>query len=110
MKNSILFFKYFFIFLIVIPIGTLLHEVGHYLGAILQGYNASISYAFTHLETSMSKEEYFLFTLAGPLSTWLLCLTGFIILQVTYRKDKEILKRLPRIVHTEGLCQEYQIL
>lgn len=84
------FFLYLGVFLVVPIVGTLLHEVGHYLAAVLQGYEASISYAFcsSTISPSLNPNEYFIFILGGPLATWTQSLIPFVLLLVIYRKDK----------------------
>jgi hypothetical protein len=96
-----LFLKYFIIFLPVPIIGTLLHEVGHYLVAIIYGYEAEISYAYTSstINRNTEPEMYFKYILGGPISTWILSGIPFIILLVYYNKDKrksvEFSEKLP---------------
>ncbi len=70
-------------------IGTLLHEVGHFLVAIINGYEAQIHYSYTTTSINPANEEslYFFFILGGPLSTWIQCIIPFIILLVSYNKN-----------------------
>lgn len=85
MQNQ--YIEYLLKFLPLAAIGTILHELGHFLAAILQGYRAFISYGFTHLIDPIYNEfQYFIFIIGGPLSTWLTCAIGLLFLVFKYRK------------------------
>ena len=84
------FVKYFLIFLIVPVIGTLLHELGHFMVAILNGYDARIAYAYTSstIDRFSEPDIYFLYILWGPLTTWIQSLIGFILMVFFYNKNR----------------------
>ncbi len=94
--HLIFILKIFSIFILVPIIGTLLHELGHYIVAISFGYEAQIHYSFTTSSIIPATEitPYFYFIVGGPLSTWIQCLIPFFILLFVYNKNhsKEILK------------------
>jgi hypothetical protein len=83
-------FKLFFYlssgFILFTVIGTLSHELGHYMMAIALGYDASINYGYTHWSIpgdSNFVSHYYdeeLITLAGPLQTIFTGTIGFIFL------------------------------
>jgi len=89
-KQLGIFIKYFAIFLIVPIVGTLLHELGHYLVAVLNGYEARIAYAYTisSIDRISEPDMYFYYILGGPIATWLQSLIPFFIMVVYYRKEK----------------------
>ncbi|MHA1230783.1 MAG: hypothetical protein ACTSRP_14780 [Candidatus Helarchaeota archaeon] len=81
------YIKYFVKFLPLAAIGTLMHELGHFFAAILQGSRAWISYGYTHLIDPLENEfQYFIFILGGPISTWLTCLIGLLLLIFVFHK------------------------
>jgi hypothetical protein len=80
---------YFTIFFIVPIVGTLLHEVGHYLAAIIMGFEARIAYAYTFISGSYTPEEFFIFILWGPLATWIESVIPFLLLYYFYNKTKQ---------------------
>jgi hypothetical protein len=88
-----LFFYLSFGFIIFTVIGTLSHELGHYMMAVALGYDASINYGYTHWSIphySSFVTHYYhgeLITLAGPLQTIFTGSIGFIFL---FRKRKNI--------------------
>ena len=88
-RQSLLFLKYFAIFLIVPVVGTLLHEVGHYLVAVFNGYEARIAYAYTisSIDRINEPDMYFYYILGGPLATWIQSAIPFLIL-VFYYHDR----------------------
>ena len=86
-KRLKMFFKYTLIFLIVPAIGTLLHEFGHYIVAIVNGYEAYIAYAYT-IYTINDPVVAFWALSGGPLASWFQSLTAFTIMVVYYNKEK----------------------
>ncbi|MHA1269956.1 MAG: hypothetical protein ACTSPY_09250 [Candidatus Helarchaeota archaeon] len=81
------YIKFFLKFLPLAAIGTISHEFGHFIAAILQGSRAIISYGFTHLIDPLPNEfAEFFFTLGGPLSTWLTSIIGLLLLILVFRK------------------------
>jgi hypothetical protein len=91
-QQSINFSKYFVIFLIVPIVGTLLHEFGHYIVAILNGYEARIAYASTisSIDRITEPDIYFVYILGGPITTWIQSLIPFVIMVIFYTKEKRI--------------------
>ncbi len=85
-----LFIKYFVIFLIVPIIGTLLHELGHYLVAVLNGYEARIAYAYTisSIDRIIEPDIYFYYIIGGPISTWIQSIIPFFIMVIYYNKER----------------------
>jgi hypothetical protein len=81
------FFQYLLIFFIIPIIGTLAHELGHYLVAVIYNQPAYISYAFTHIipPDHLTPNQYFWFIMGGPLSTWITATAGIVIIIVFYR-------------------------
>lgn len=78
-------------FIIFTPIGTLTHELGHYIMAKYLGYNAEIDYAHTYYypvysakRISLSDEK--IITLAGPIQT---ILTGTLGVLILFYKRKD---------------------
>ncbi len=89
LKQKIMkFLQYFAIFLVVVPLGTLLHEVGHWIVAVASGFEARIAYAYTISSIYFEGSElmYFYFILGGPLVTWVQSLIPFLMLVFHYRK------------------------
>ena len=101
-KRLKMFFKYTLIFLIVPAIGTLLHEFGHYIVAIINGYEAYIAYAYT-IYTINDPIVAFWALSGGPLATWFQSLTAFTIMVLYYNKEK-------RGTFTEDLPPLYIVL
>ena len=89
--------KYTLIFLVVPAVGTLLHEFGHYVVAVVNGYDAYIAYAYTYHSPIADPIMVFWVVLAGPLATWIQSLTAFAIMVIYYNKEKRdrISKDLP---------------
>ncbi|MFX1567427.1 MAG: hypothetical protein ACFFCV_03565 [Promethearchaeota archaeon] len=79
------FIEYFSIFFVTLIIGTLIHELGHYIVAVIYGVPAQISYAYTHYFGSLTEVQRFWFLMGGPLSSWLVSTTGIIIILVKYK-------------------------
>ena len=106
-QRQVLFFlKIILIFIIVPFIGTILHELGHYLIAIFNGYEAQIHYNYT-TSTIISANEpiiYFYFILGGPLSTWLQCIIPFLIIIIYFNEKRE------RTIIKENFFEKYFIL
>lgn len=84
------FFIFFGLFLVVPIIGTILHEVGHYIAAIVQGYEAEIYYAFcsSTISPSLDPAQYFIFIVGGPTATWIQSLIPFFLLLILYPKER----------------------
>ncbi len=89
-KQLIFFLKITCIFLLVPVTGTLLHELGHYLAAIINGFDAQIHYSYTTSTINPTSDAtiYFYYILAGPISTWIQCLIPFFLLLILYNKNK----------------------
>ncbi|MFW9969276.1 MAG: hypothetical protein ACFFDF_03685 [Candidatus Odinarchaeota archaeon] len=84
-KNFKWFFKYLGIFFFVIIIGTLVHELGHYIVAVIYGIPVRISYAYTTIYGSLTADQWFWFIMGGPLVSWLVSIMGIIIIFSKYR-------------------------
>ncbi|MHA1150785.1 MAG: hypothetical protein ACTSR8_21405 [Promethearchaeota archaeon] len=95
----LLFIKYLIIFTIVPIVGTLLHEFGHYIVAIANGYEAHIAYAYTTSTVPHDKDSeiYFYYILGGPVSTWIQSVVPFSLIIVYYnqKRREEITEDLP---------------
>lgn len=95
-RQVIFLLKIIPIFTIVPFIGTILHELGHYLVAILNGYEAQIHFNYTTSTIIPANEPiiYFYYILGGPLSTWVQCILPFLLLIFFFNKkrDKKIIK------------------
>ncbi len=91
-RKVIVFIKYFLIYLPIPMIGTLLHELGHYLVALSYGYNSQIHYAFCTYDNKGNYDPVaaFFITLGGPVATWMQSLVPFFIMAVYYRKEKRM--------------------
>jgi hypothetical protein len=78
------FFLLVIVFIGMTVIGTLSHEFGHWLAAWMFGYDATISYAATHLigNVRLTQDTSFWFTVGGPLQSML---TGTIGVLLTLR-------------------------
>ena len=89
-RQSIIFVKYLVIFFIVPIVGTLLHEFGHYIVAIISGHQARIAYAYTisDIHAYAEPELVFYYILAGPIATWIQCSIPFIIMIIYYNKER----------------------
>jgi len=90
------FFQYLLIFFTIPIIGTLAHELGHYLVAFIFKQPAYISYAFTHIippdHLTPNPNQFFWFIMGGPISTWITAVSGIAIIIIFYRamhKEKE---------------------
>ncbi|MHA2392550.1 MAG: hypothetical protein ACXAEX_11460 [Promethearchaeota archaeon] len=79
------FFTYLGLFFIVLIIGTLVHEFGHYIVAVLFGVPARISYAYTTYFGPLTVEQRFWFIMGGPISSWLVSLIGITVILLKYR-------------------------
>jgi len=79
------------IFILVPVTGTLLHELGHYIAGIINGFDAQIHYSYTTSTINPSSEAtiYFYYILAGPVSTWIQCLIPFFLLLILYNKNRK---------------------
>ncbi len=85
--KSVWFLKYLGVFFTIPIIGTLAHELGHYLVAVV-GYSvpATIAYAFTFAPSiAPNSEQYFWFIMGGPISTWLVVAGGLCVILWKYR-------------------------
>jgi len=82
------YLKYFLKFLPLAAIGTFLHELGHFFAALFQGIPSWISYGATHIPSyvSLTDIQAFIIYLGGPISTWLTCLIGLLLLIFIFRK------------------------
>lgn len=97
-KKLFIFTKYLLIFLTVPIIGTLLHEVGHYLVAIGFGCDSVIHYSFcTYGCDYYNPVQSIIITMGGPIATWLQSLIPFSFLVFHYKKEerKEFKNDLP---------------
>jgi hypothetical protein len=81
------FLKYLGIFFIIPIIGTLAHELGHFLVAVIYQQPAGIAYAYTYLIGSniLTPEQWLWFILGGPISTWTVAALGISIILWKYR-------------------------
>ena len=79
-------------FIVFTPLGTLAHELGHYAVARLLGYEARLSFGFTHLPENLSPRDSFLVSLGGPLQTML---TGSLGLFVMLREKRTAGEKRP---------------
>lgn len=79
------------IFILVPVTGTLLHELGHYLTAKINGFDAQIHYSYTTSTINPTSEPtiYFYYILGGPISTWFQCLIPFFLLLILYNKKRK---------------------
>lgn len=104
-KQFKLIVKYFAIFLLVPIIGTLAHEFGHWIVAVVNGYQARIAYAYCIIDygDSYNSGVDFFFTLGGPVETWINCLVPFYAMVIYYNKEK-------RHSFTEKLPNMYLVL
>lgn len=85
--------KYFLFFLIIPVIGTQMHELGHFFAALSLGCNPIIHFAScSHGCPIMLQEDYFFFVLWGPFSTWIECVTGFVLLMIYRHKNLDEIK------------------
>jgi len=99
--DKTLFAYLVFGFIISTIIGTLSHELGHYIVAYFYGYKPHISYGYCVWDLTSNKTEYnerdnFFITLGGPMQTILTGSFGFFILFLNRQKlyKKESLKFL----------------
>lgn len=79
------FFTYLGVFFIVVIIGTLVHEFGHYIVAVIYGVPARIAYAYTFYFGSLTSDQRFWFIMGGIISSWLVSISGFIVILFKYR-------------------------
>ncbi|MFX0038661.1 MAG: hypothetical protein ACFFCY_12580 [Promethearchaeota archaeon] len=79
------FFMYMGIFFIVVIIGTLIHELGHYIVAVIYGVPAQICYAYTYYFGPLTSDQRFTFLMGGPISSWLVSIIGIIFILFKYR-------------------------
>ena len=81
------FLKYLAIFFTIPIIGTLAHELGHYLAAIINGQPAGIAYAYTYYigPDLLTPYQHFWVTMAGPISTWVTAIIGLTVILWKYR-------------------------
>lgn len=85
-------------FILFIVIGTLTHELGHYLVAKHLGYNAEINYANAYYSTpnpndTVGLSDSFFISLGGPLETILTGTIGLVLLY-SFRKSFQAAPRL----------------
>jgi hypothetical protein len=90
-----LFIRLFFAFIIVTIIGTLTHELGHYLVANYFGYNAKINYDSVRINwtNKIPAENNFYINIAGPLQTILTGTVGLLLLFI-YQKSFKATEKL----------------
>ncbi len=69
-------------FVIFTVLGTVTHELGHFISARLLGYNVSINYGFTFYNGMVNPLDSFIITLGGPLQTMLTGTIGCFIVWV----------------------------
>ena len=79
------FIEYFALFFIILIIGTLVHELGHFIAAIILGIPAQISYAYTHYFGTITGFQRFWFLMGGPIISWLVASIGFTVILIKYR-------------------------
>ena len=81
------FLKYLGVFFTIPIIGTLAHELGHYLVAVIYQQPAGIAYAYTYLIGSnfLTPEQEFWFIMGGPISTWTVAVLSISIILWRYR-------------------------
>ncbi|MFX0006353.1 MAG: hypothetical protein ACFFA7_10335 [Promethearchaeota archaeon] len=79
------FFTYLGIFFIVLIIGTLVHEFGHYIVAVIYGVPARIAYAYTFYYGPLTAVQRFWFLMGGPISSWLVSIVGITVILIKYR-------------------------
>ncbi|NVM27557.1 MAG: hypothetical protein HWN65_01835 [Candidatus Helarchaeota archaeon] len=87
------FLKYLAIFFVIPIIGTLAHELGHYLVALIYNQPAGIAYAYTYCvdenglrsDCMITGDKYFWFIMGGPISTWFVALIGLGFILWKYR-------------------------
>lgn len=105
----------YFLIIFVVIIGTLSHELSHYLTAKYLGYEVKMSYSAIHyedknstnnydvnskisLESKLNKNKYlntfhtFLIKLSGPIQTILVSLFAIITLEIKYRNENDNIK------------------
>ena len=83
-----LFFRLMIAFIIVVIVGTLTHELGHYLLAKHFGYNAKLSYASVHYNSTLRipfKHRFYV-TIGGPMQTIVTGMIGLLLLFI-YRRS-----------------------
>jgi hypothetical protein len=81
-------------FIIAIIVGTLTHELGHFITAKLLGFNAHINYASTYYSKSnpnqsFGRSDFLLITLGGPIQTMLTGTIGLFFICI-YHKSYRI--------------------
>jgi hypothetical protein len=67
-------------FILFTVIGTISHELGHFIAARFLGYDASINYGYTFYEDVVDPRHAFIITWCGPLQTMLTGTIGFLVL------------------------------
>ena len=89
-EQFVFFLKITCIFILVPVTGTFLHELGHYLAALINGFDGQIHYSYTTSTINPTSEAtiYFYYILAGPISTWVQCLIPFFLLLILYNKNR----------------------
>ena len=81
------FLKYLSIFFTIPIIGTLAHELGHYLVAVIYQQPARIAYSYTDFvgPNILTPEQWFWFIMGGPISTWTVAAIGIGVILGKYR-------------------------
>ena len=79
--------KFALVFIVLTIVGTLTHELAHFITAKYLGLDPVFHYGFvTFNDTSITEKDFFLTTLAGPLQTMSFGTIGFIYLLI-HRKE-----------------------
>nr|WP_294859752.1 hypothetical protein [uncultured Fluviicola sp.] len=93
--NRKVFVRLFFAFIAFTIIGTLSHELGHYIAGNCLGYEMSMNYATTYIQDDayVSPRNSFLITLGGPIQTLLTGTIGCVLL-FSYRKGFQSVDKL----------------
>jgi hypothetical protein len=91
MFDKSLFIKLSFGFIIATIVGTLSHELGHYIVAYFYGYKPHISYGYCTWDLTLAKPHYdikddFYICLGGPLQTILTGTFGLVLLILNRKK------------------------
>jgi hypothetical protein len=77
--------EYFVMFFIILIVGTLIHELGHFIAAVILGVPAQISYAYTHYFGTLTDFQRFWFLMGGPLISWIVASIGILVILIKYR-------------------------
>ena len=69
-------------FIMFTALGTVTHELGHFISARLLGYNVSLNYGYTSYNGVVNPLDSFIITLGGPLQTLLTGTIGVFVIWV----------------------------